>query len=69
MGRTAESYLKEAATKPIEMLFPFVEWTHERLWERANYLQEQTLSGEREAQRAREIGHIAFELAARINEG
>lgn len=71
MGRTADSYLKEAGAQPIEHFYEFAnesQWPVEKLWERVRYLQEQRLAGEREEQRFRELGHLAFELACKQNE-
>lgn len=69
MGRTAESYLKEAGAKPIESLYTFSEWTDDHIANRMVDLFDQKdrnkLSGERERQVSREIAHLIFEATWR----
>ena len=69
MGRTAESYLKETETKPIETLLDYAEWTDEALLDGLGHeftvKDSRPHSPERLSQIERRIAHLVFEVEYR----
>lgn len=72
MGRTADSYLKEAGATPLNTLFNFAELTDERLDKELAEAWDEQMSvnhgEERKTQIGRRIAHIMFEMNCRIKE-
>lgn len=68
MGRTADSYLREAGASTVQPTFEFADdqrWPSDKLQERLGYLvlgmRENSWAGDRLAAVQRELRHIIFE--------